>query len=1539
MVCRLAYFGDNVLHKLFEAKQIRKLKSGVYTSLFTKNSVKFRLVPAICVLLIVLVTSTMEFEKFLTLGKTLGLEGKDLVDFAQNRELKAEKKREKEEAIKRELIGREEKRTNEEAERNERAKERAHAKEMKEFELKFEQTKGSTVEKSKSDHQDTRIKKPKLPSFSDGRDDMDAYLRRFERFATIAKWPKSEWALALSSLLTGKALEVYSRLPVEKASDYQDLKSALLHRYELTEEGFRVKFRNSQRDTGETFSQFAARLTSYLNRWAELGEVTKTYDGLSDLLLREQIIAICGKDLAMYLKERKPSTVQNMALLADRYVEAHRRLEGEKTSRRFTSDNARVKPLEQNAKPGASRVEYNRRTPDTRTCFVCGGRGHIARNCRHNFQCKNRTSRPQASCVEIEADEVARPEEASQDQIQEVAACIGQKSLLCDCAGKIGENVELSCGHSIPMISAACTMGNHMPVRGGLIGNKRVSVLRDSGCSTVVVRRELVEDNQFLMTKQKCLLLDRTVRSLPVARIAIDSPYFVGTVDALCMTNTLYDLVIGNIIGAREPKDPDPNWTPQIIPEHISDVSHGLPIQTAAVETRAQKIKNAKSLRPLKVPQAESFTETRKDIQKAQSEDPTLDKLWKHTKDSHTRITGRENETKYIISDGLLFREFQSPSVEHGRVFNQLVVPQNLRSKVLKLAHDSTMSGHLGIKKTADRVLANFYWPGCQGDIHRYCVSCDICQRTVPKGSVRKVPLGRMPLIDTPFRRVAVDLVGPIQPVTDRGNRYILTLVDYATRYPEAVALPRIETERVAEALFEIFSRMGVPHEILSDMGSQFTAELMQEVGRLMSLKQLHTTPYHPICNGLVEKFNGTLKRMLRRMCNERPRDWDRYIPALLFAYRESPQESLGYSPFQLIFGHTVRGPLTILKELWTGNAPEEIKTTYQYVVDLQERLETTCKFAREELAKSSIRYKKYYDTRTKDRTFRVGDRALVLLPTDNNKLLMQWKGPFEVVRKVAQHDYCLDMPDKQRTFHANLLKKYIAREEPEIIHAAASFRHITSSVIDDDVEEGMIEVKLLPIEQTEKFTDVSVCENRTEQQKQQINSLLHKYSDVLTDVPGRTELMQHSVKLTTNDAIYSKAYPVPFATQETVRKEIDSMLKLGVIERSDSKYASPIVLVKKKDGSIRFCVDFRKLNRVTIFDPEPIPNADTLMAQVATARYFTKLDLTKGYWQIPITDSDKEKTAFITSEGLYQFTVLPFGMVNAPATFTRMMRKLLEKQSNVISYIDDILIFTDTWEEHMRTTNQVLERLRNAQLTAKPSKCIVAYDSLEFLGHVVGNGQLKPQPEKITKIMNASRPRSKKEVRSFMGLVNYYRKFIPNFAAIAVPITDLTKKGNPNIVKWEDPQEHAFSTLKERLSASPILRLPDHQKGYILRTDASDIGIGTVLMQQDGDTLFPICYASRKLLQRERAYAVIERECLALVWAVSKFHIYLYGREFLLETDHHPLAYLTTAKINNSRVMRWALSLQQYRFTVKAIRGSDNIGADFLSRCPVDQK
>ena len=224
------------------------------------------------------------------------------------------------------------------------------------------------------------------------------------------------------------------------------------------------------------------------------------------------------------------------------------------------------------------------------------------------------------------------------------------------------------------------------------------------------------------------------------------------------------------------------------------------------------------------------------------------------------------------MKGSLIFRKFQSPSVENNTIFDQLVAPEKLRNTAMRLAHESVLSGHLATRRTTAKVLSDFYWPGVLADIKRFCQSCDICQRTILKGKVVRVPLGKIPLINIPFKRVAIDLVGPLEPRSDKGNRYILTLIDYATRYAET-ALPSIETERMAEALLYIFCRIGVPEEVLSDMGTQFTSDMMKEVSRLLSFRQLTTTPYHPICNGLCEKMNGTIKMMLKRLCAERPKD------------------------------------------------------------------------------------------------------------------------------------------------------------------------------------------------------------------------------------------------------------------------------------------------------------------------------------------------------------------------------------------------------------------------------------------------------------------------------------------------------------------------------------------------------------------------------------------------------------------------------------------------------------------------------------------
>ena len=769
--------------------------------------------------------------------------------------------------------------------------------------------------------------------------------------------------------------------------------------------------------------------------------------------------------------------------------------------------------------------------------------------------------------------------------------------------------------------------------------------------------------------------------------------------------------------------------------------------------------------------------------------------------------------------------------------------------------------------------------------------------------------------------------------------------MDYGTRYPEAIPLKKTETEDIAEALLEVFSRVGFPKEILSDRGSQFVSKLMQEVSRLISVKQIFTTPYNPRCNGLCEKTNAVLKSMLKKMCEEKPQDWDRYLPAVLFAYREVPQASTGFAPFELLYGRTVRGPMQILKELWTKSDETEIRTTYQYVLDVKERLEQTCRLVRENLMSAQDRQKHHYDKAARARTFEAGQKVLLLLPTDSNKLLLHWKGPYEVVEKVKDMGYKIRIGNKVKMFHANLLKRYYERE-PEI-SASMEIQQAGVAVIEDeDVDEiGVVDdEQLLELDYTERiseesYLDVQVSDGLTPEQRKEVQELIYEYRDIFTERPGTTDLVEHEIELTTSEPVRVAPYPIPYAKRETVQNEVEAMLNAGIIERAKSDFNAPIVLVKKKDGSSRFCLDFRRLNDVTKFDTEPMTNVDDILAKLQGDRYFTKIDLAKGYWQCKMAENSKQYTAFQTPTGTYRFRKMPFGLVNSGATFNRMMRRMLGKMDHTDHYVDDVLTHTALWREHMAELRVLFDKIRAAHVTIRPTKCMVGYETVGFVGHTVGEGQVRMEDDKIEKIEKAERPTTKKQVRAFLGLAGYYRKFIQNYAEIAAPLTNLTKKGNPEKVVWGEPEETAFTELKRRLVERPILRMPDHNLKYVLRTDASDVGVGAILLQEYPDGVFPVAYASKKLLPREQNYAVIERECLAVVFGVKKFEKYLYGREFTLQTDHAPLAWLTRSKIQNARCMRWALYLQSYRFRIEIIKGKDNIGADYLSRTLVTVK
>ena len=548
---------------------------------------------------------------------------------------------------------------------------------------------------------------------------MDAYLQRFEKSAATAKWEKTGWASKLSALLSGRALEVYSRLSEEAAQDYDRVKLALMKRYDLTEDGYRRKFRASKPEVDESPEQFIVRLDRYLLRWLELSNTDRSFEGLKDLIVKEQFIDSCPKELAIHLRERAPETLVQIAKIADQYLEAHgkhlfsspsKKLQVQPKvdeSKNQQSDSTTVVCFKCNAR-GHKAVNC----PSlVKKCFVCGKQGHEARNCRSGKQKSGGQSRDGLPVQrgQVSAGCLVQPPEVKPTE-EEVRACIKDDKLL------------LASGKKIPIVSNACLeplSGDRlkMPVVKGRVGEKTVDVLRDTGCSGIVVKKNLVSEDQFTGDFNVMLLIDNTARKVPIARITVDTPYLKGQVEAQCLPDAIYDLIIGNVPGARPADKPDPTRQ-----------------DACAVTTRSQAKKDGE-VTPLKVPsyQENSIVDKQKRKQ-MQSEDEILRKYW----DRGDVLVKGQAEISFERKSGILYRIYKHPFVNGGKPVKQVMVPKQLRPRIMEVAHGSIMGGHLGIKKTTDKIQSAFYWPGIQGDVTRFCKSCDVCQKTVNKGSVPK---------------------------------------------------------------------------------------------------------------------------------------------------------------------------------------------------------------------------------------------------------------------------------------------------------------------------------------------------------------------------------------------------------------------------------------------------------------------------------------------------------------------------------------------------------------------------------------------------------------------------------------------------------------------------------------------------------------------------------------------------------------------------------------------------------------------------------
>lgn len=460
-------------------------------------------------------------------------------------------------------------------------------------------------------------------------------------------------------------------------------------------------------------------------------------------------------------------------------------------------------------------------------------------------------------------------------------------------------------------------------------------------------------------------------------------------------------------------------------------------------------------------------------------------------------------------------------------------------------------------------------------------------------------------------------------------------------------------------------------------------------------------------------------------------------------------------------------------------------------------------------------------------------------------------------------------------------------------------------------------------------------------EEREAIRRLCYEYRDIFycDDLPlSFTSSVKHCIRTKNEDPIYIRPFRQPPSQNEEIQRQVDKLLENDVIRESHSPWSAPVHLVPKKmdatgERKYRMVVDYRRLNDITTDDKYPLPNITDLFDKLGKSNYFSTIDLASGYHQIEVEEPDRAKTAFTTQSGHYEFKRMPFGLKTAPATFQRAMDNVLRGLQGIhcMVYLDDIIVYSSSLQEHIDKLRLVFDRLRQTNLKVTLDKSEFLRKEVLYLGHQITKDGLQPNDDKIKAVLDFPLPKTPTEIKSFLGLVGYYRKFIRDFSKITQPLTACLKKGRK--VELSDEYRAAFQKCKELLVNAPLLQFPDFSRPFVLTTDASNVAIGAVLSQGQIGSDKPIAYASRTLNDAETRYSTIEKELLAIVWAVKHFRPYLYGRKFTIYTDHRPLAWLKTIKEPNSKLTRWKLRLEEFDYDIVYKNGKQNTNADALSR------
>ncbi|XP_055880846.1 uncharacterized protein LOC129925304 [Biomphalaria glabrata] len=951
-------------------------------------------------------------------------------------------------------------------------------------------------------HSSAAWMKKKIQPFAEDKDDIGDYLKRFEIKLAKFNVQEKEWSEILLDLLHGKALTICQNHDHSMQNSYQVLKKELLNAYGHNAATFRKKYYentpSSQVDPQTTINSEK----DFFTKWLGFENVENTYEGLRNFILIDNFLNKCDLHLQSFVKERNPKVLDEVTEIIRTYKKAY---PSNPLSNKDKKNIDLVGYTQENKDRGRSRgrepqpVRGNSNSGRAKgvTCYTCGRKGHIAVNCmRSQSRSSGRNNYSNRSGYNNYSNN-RNKENRSKSREQQPRGV---------------DRVYFVKGNS-----------DSFTFYPGFINKRPVRAVRDSGCNTIVIRSNFIEPQDYRGYQRKVEFADGSIKEFEAVRVFIETPFYTGYCEGVAMPEMRQDMLIGNIPGVKECTTEElAAWQNKY--KQMNQSTDTTPYESNMVMTRAEGIRKAEaqensiesgSTETMEQPRGNGLennqvaetneNDSRKEEQEDLEETKEIPRFAQEQKldnivgSIYARVEDKNNNNpmeKFKFENDILVRQ----TILNGRKVKQLVLPQKYWQDALVIVHDNNMSAHSGTKKCFKNLSRHFFWPNMKTTIAKYIGSCDICQKKEAKGRMGKAPLQAMDEPTEPFQKIAIDIIGPLTK-TESNSRYILTIIDMFTRYPEAVALSNIDTENIINGLTQKWiTRYGMPKILLTDNASQFRSEQFKKWMEQSGMRHMTSSVYHAEGNGTCEWFNGGLKRALAKIVQNNQSHWDRYINFVLFAHRNNVHEATQFSPYELVYGRKPRDEIQIFKESFITNVIETEED--EAVLDLKQ----IWKEAYDNCSRYKHNTRERVNEKRQIRTLEIGDKVLILVNDLKNKIGKQRKGPYTITDKTSAVKYKVDINGKVRTHHINNLKRYMERdreethgEHMEAENNGEKTEECLLVLIEEENKDNDIkDIPLLEVNKNQTWEQLNL-ENLSQEKARDIQNMVYEFKEMFS--------------------------------------------------------------------------------------------------------------------------------------------------------------------------------------------------------------------------------------------------------------------------------------------------------------------------------------------------------------------------------------------------------------------------------------------------------